>query len=539
MASWKCGASRDFAIVTRDSWDGSAAKAQIFEWAGFNGDSPDPSKAKKCFLAYDSDAPNLKGSYKLPFCNIVAGTPKAISAGITACAQRLPGTDIPADVKASAQSVIDAYKKKMDDSSGSNAVSVYGFPAHVLRATDQQQAMEMVKSSHAMDPTIFGEEGHAPFVWPMEISSNRLDTWFTRMAGSTLQNFANDAQSGVAFQDSHNSRRLSIGRVFSGTYQQDAETPRVLASAYTMRGLKMNDATYATTDDFINAMRAGIVNDVSVGFYGGQWVCSICGQDYWRGACPHIAGLDYPVNDTSGDTGDGDGAGEQMQVAFAWIRDAHLAEVSAVYDGATPGAMVLKAQEMIDAGHVKPRYARMLEQRYRVKLIGDPRSTVRLNNPKRGERDMAKCETCGIDGADLATKTARIKAQDSILDGLRAVFKENGIKESDDALEMARAAVARIKELTPLADDGRAYKNDLIEAALTEGVRAGGNDFKRETFKGILERSTLDEIKIMRDQWARDAKSKFPGGRQTKDGTEEEEGRQGLGRGLPAAAFQG
>src|SRR5690349_16634680 len=99
MASWKCGASRDFAIVTRDSWDGSAAKAQIFEWAGFNGDSPDPSKAKKCFLAYDSDAPNLKGSYKFPFCNIVSGTPKAVSGGIAACAQRLSSAEIPDDVK--------------------------------------------------------------------------------------------------------------------------------------------------------------------------------------------------------------------------------------------------------------------------------------------------------------------------------------------------------------------------------------------------------------------------------------------------------
>lgn len=68
------------------------------------------------------------------------------------------------------------------------------------------QLTELART-RVLDPTIFDE--HSPFFWSAEISSNRMDAYFTRMdPRTTPRNYAEDAQAGVAFQNSHNVRSL-------------------------------------------------------------------------------------------------------------------------------------------------------------------------------------------------------------------------------------------------------------------------------------------------------------------------------------------
>lgn len=45
---WVVEADRDLPIDNSQTWDGDAAKAGIFSWAGWD-DDPDPSKAKRGF----------------------------------------------------------------------------------------------------------------------------------------------------------------------------------------------------------------------------------------------------------------------------------------------------------------------------------------------------------------------------------------------------------------------------------------------------------------------------------------------------------
>lgn len=122
---WQCSAADDLPIDMTASWDGPAAAERVLDAAGFNGDSPDPAKAKRGFLAWDHHNPKLKGSYKLPFADIVGGELRAVKSGIDAAASRLPNTDIPDAVKTSARAVIDAYEKRMkpDDESKSRLTS--------------------------------------------------------------------------------------------------------------------------------------------------------------------------------------------------------------------------------------------------------------------------------------------------------------------------------------------------------------------------------------------------------------------------------
>ncbi len=116
MANWKVGADRNLPV--RDAtWDGGEAQASIWAWAGFNGDSPEPDKAKRCFLVYDTDDPEKKGSYKLPFARIEDGKPTAIGNGVRNCAARLSQTDIPKSVQEDAQKVIDHYMEKLNPKS--------------------------------------------------------------------------------------------------------------------------------------------------------------------------------------------------------------------------------------------------------------------------------------------------------------------------------------------------------------------------------------------------------------------------------------
>lgn len=106
----KVSGSTDLPLADRNrSWDASAAEKRIFEWAG--GDNFDPAKARKAFFWYDSQNPNNKTSYKLPFADIINGELKAIPKAIFAVAATLQGARGGVDIP---QSDIDGIKKKVE-----------------------------------------------------------------------------------------------------------------------------------------------------------------------------------------------------------------------------------------------------------------------------------------------------------------------------------------------------------------------------------------------------------------------------------------
>lgn len=87
------------------AWDSSAAEKRIAAWAG--GDDFDPNKYRRAFLyqAEGSD-PKLKGSYKLPFADVIDGTLTAIPRAIFAVAGVLQGSRGGANIPESDQATI-------------------------------------------------------------------------------------------------------------------------------------------------------------------------------------------------------------------------------------------------------------------------------------------------------------------------------------------------------------------------------------------------------------------------------------------------
>lgn len=119
MPTWTVGTDRDLPIAS-GAWDGPAAAESVFAWAGWP-DAPDPARARRAFLIYDADAPDLKGSYKLPIARYRDGSLEVVDAGLRAAASRLPQTDAPQEVLDRARTVLDHYYEKLEKMQGAAA----------------------------------------------------------------------------------------------------------------------------------------------------------------------------------------------------------------------------------------------------------------------------------------------------------------------------------------------------------------------------------------------------------------------------------
>jgi hypothetical protein len=93
---------------------------------------------------------------------------------------------------------------------------------------------------------------------------------------------------------------------------------------------------------------------------------------------------------------------------------------------------------------------------------------------------------------------------------VRTLLVAAGVPDRGDLMTRVRALVER-------ASDGAAYREALITEALGEGVRAFGAGFNQEAYRRTLEASSLDVVRLMRDDWKRAAKNTFPGSRLTTE----------------------
>jgi len=392
---------------------------------------------------------------------------------------------------------------------------IYPYHAKVIqiRQMDLDAMLEMAKKK-MHDPSMM--DNMTPFFWSAEISNGNVDSYYTHMLPSTLTNFANDATAGVSFLNSHRHNELPLGRSLRGVYEGD----RVVADFYTMPGLNLNGVT---TDDFITGIKTGLLSDVSVGFTSGQMWCDVCKMDYRSWDCPHIAGVKYEIQ------------GGGQVTATVGVDNARLAEVSAVFDGATPDATILKATRMIEAGELKPDAVRMLEARYRMSFTTKRSfAGVDLQGGKKLELEKVFAqirEVLGISAdADAVATVASLVAERDRLATESKAFSD--LKQEYVKLE------ERAKGLEAQAQDGAQYRSDLITEALGEGVRAYGDKFAKETYETLLHTSPLAIIKQMKTDWAVLGNERFKGGRQTVDNSQAPDKGKAPVAAVPDAAFK-
>lgn len=108
---------QDLDLASRErAWDGDAAEGRVRAWAGGE-DDMDWAKYRTAFLWYDSDDPEMFGSYKLGYADVIDGELTAVPRGIFAAAGALQGSrggvDIPEADAERAKRHLDRYYAKM------------------------------------------------------------------------------------------------------------------------------------------------------------------------------------------------------------------------------------------------------------------------------------------------------------------------------------------------------------------------------------------------------------------------------------------
>jgi len=198
------------------------------------------------------------------------------------------------------------------------------------------------------------------FVVQTETSNSLRDSYFTTMdPETTLPNFVDDFKEGRSLMNSHRTEELPLGTSFDAALEQrgregDSNDPARTAAvvkSYILRGININGVP---TDDLVRAIEAGVVRDVSVHFDDeAEYRCTICGGDMYEreSSCIHMPGLTY--------------GGKRAE---ALIVDGHALEHSLCFDGATPRAMIDKAQRMAAAGQLDAKQVARLERLYRTRI---------------------------------------------------------------------------------------------------------------------------------------------------------------------------
>lgn len=110
------------------SWDGSAAKMRLWQWA-----DGDFRNYRKGFLWWDNAAPDRKGSYKLPIADVVDGSltivPRAVNAVAAVLAGARGGVDIPDDDMDQVEAVVNKIQERFgEDDSEDNSRTAAAAP---------------------------------------------------------------------------------------------------------------------------------------------------------------------------------------------------------------------------------------------------------------------------------------------------------------------------------------------------------------------------------------------------------------------------
>jgi hypothetical protein len=334
-------------------------------------------------------------------------------------------------------------------------------------------------------------------------SNNRLDSYFTRMdPATTLRNYAEDLKTGVSLINGHDTSEIPYGRSFGGEVVESGESTNVTEIGvrgewYIVRDLELTH----NANNLIRGIERGIIRDMSVGFGGANmsYRCGSCNKSLYDPECTHIPGLED----------------EHGRIAFAWIDNAHLREVSTVYKGATPGAYIDKAREYIQQGELANERIDKLENRYNTRFERKDGTSIFLPSKQT--------VTGGNDNMNLKEEIRKALAEGTLdrSEALNLLNEGNTYRHQEDVQlrnELGdKATIDGVRELKAEAEHGRQYIADLIDKAVETKVRAKGEDFDGEKYKARLVRfNDVEMIKEEIETWEEVVQEKFQGGRQTK-----------------------
>ena len=321
------------------------------------------------------------------------------------------------------------------------------------------------------------------------ISSGKTDAHGTYMTERTLRNFASDLGKSIQFKDSHR-RGQGFGVSLEGTYADDVVT----GDFKLIRGMPLNDASYPSSDVFIDAIEEGVITRVSVGFNGGTHICNICEAEWYRASCFHWPGRQYEQIDPK------TGKTTLIRCEVA-VDDAHLVEVSAVSKGSNPDAEIVeKAERCFREGTLPADIQTEMEQVYgmrfdtRVHAIGRT-DTMELKEVQQqletvtAERDEAQAQVAELEPLAECGREARKYLSAQCLEAYK-VSRGEGVTESDVERFTKRAASLTFTELVGELEHLRslAPEKPTVEpgSQTTQPDESGSRDTPQKTTRSYV-----------------------------------------------------
>lgn len=327
------------------------------------------------------------------------------------------------------------------------------------------------------------------FVYQGIISSDAMDSYYTKMdAETSLRNYANDLKAGTPLMTYHETSQSPIGRSFDSSIdvKEDGKTV-VRGLFYIVRHTKINGES---TDDLIRQIETGTLTEMSVGFGGiNLWYkSSYDGKDIFESRY-------YP--------GDKD---ENGNLVYYYIMDATLREVSLVYKGACPDAVVERIRNDLPNMEDAERQIQKYETRFNVRI------DMPKQRSKEGKRMNIEEITRAVEKGDLQRgELLKALKVDAITDGQRSILKELG---EDASIETVRS----LKEKAEIGK--RAFEEKLDE--LVKARVAIGQEFDQEKYKEQMRSMDVDFIEDQTRLFEDIKKAEFKPGRQTQKQNDEE-----------------
>lgn len=327
------------------------------------------------------------------------------------------------------------------------------------------------------------------FVYQGIISSDAMDSYYTKMdAETSLRNYANDLKAGTPLMTYHETSQSPIGRSFDSSIdvKEDGKTV-VRGLFYIVRHTKINGES---TDDLIRQIETGTLKEMSVGFGGiNLWYkSSYDGKDIFESRY-------YP--------GDKD---ENGNLVYYYIMDATLREVSLVYKGACPDAVVERIRNDLPNMEDAERQIQKYETRFNVRI------DMPKQRSKEGKRMNIEEIKRAVEKGDLQRgELLKALKVDAITDGQRSILKELG----DDA------SIETVRSLKEKAEIGERAFNEKLDELVKARV-AIGQEFDQEKYKEQMRSMDVDFIEDQTRLFEDIKKAEFKPGRQTQKQNDED-----------------
>lgn len=327
------------------------------------------------------------------------------------------------------------------------------------------------------------------FVYQGIISSDAMDSYYTKMdAETSLRNYANDLKAGTPLMTYHETSQSPIGRSFDSSIdvKEDGKTV-VRGLFYIVRHTKINGES---TDDLIRQIETGTLTEMSVGFGGiNLWYkSSYDGKDIFESRY-------YP--------GDKD---ENGNLVYYYIMDATLREVSLVYKGACPDAVVERIRNDLPNMEDAERQIQKYETRFNVRI------DMPKQRSKEGKRMNIEEIKRAVEKGDLQRgELLKALKVDAITEGQRSILKELG----DDA------SIETVRSLKEKAEIGERAFNEKLDELVKARV-AIGQEFDQEKYKEQMRSMDVDFIEDQTRLFEDIKKAEFKPGRQTQKQNDED-----------------